>query len=113
MSRATSRSVSVTFGRRFPGLLLWAARDIQSPGLVRLASHLSDTDRCETVPHKRRGPLRPDFNPIENMWKELNSRLAETAPVHLEKLPEFQVRVKNVVNWLNRNKEDMMRNCVS
>ena len=73
----------------------------------------STTDRCETVPHKRRGPLRPDFNPTKNMWKELNSRLAETAPVHLEKLPEFRVRVKNVVNWLNRSREDMMRNCAS
>ena len=39
--------------------------------------------------------------------------MAETAPVHFEKLPEFQVRVKNVVNWLNRNKEDTMRNCGS
>ena len=65
---------------------------------------MSVSDRCETVPHKRRGPLRPDFNPTKNMWKELNSRLAETAPVHFEKLPEFQVRVKNVVNWLSPRK---------
>ena len=36
------------------GLLLWAAREIQSPGLVRLTSHLSDTDRCEVVPHRLR-----------------------------------------------------------
>ena len=58
-------------------------------------------------------PNSPDFNPIENMWKELNERLTETAPGTLEKFPEFQVRVKSAVSWLNRNKAQMMRNCVS
>ena len=38
--------------------MLWAAGEVQSPGLVRLASHLSDTDRCETVRNKRRWALR-------------------------------------------------------
>ena len=30
----------------------------RAPGLVMSASHLSDTDECEAIPHKRRGPLR-------------------------------------------------------
>ena len=38
----------------------WAGRwaDTRSPGLVTLVSHLSDTDRCETVRSKRRRALR-------------------------------------------------------
>ena len=46
------------------GLLLRVAWEIQSPGLVMLASHLPDTDRCEAVQNPIPRPRDVSFAPV-------------------------------------------------
>ena len=56
----------------------------------------------------------PDLNVIENTWKLLRQRLAETEPTHLEKRPDFLDRLRRAVAWLNENKaEEMLYNCTN
>ena len=47
-----------------------------------------------------------DFNAIENVWKLLRERLAETLPLGLEKRDAFIIRLKAAAGWLNRQKKD-------
>ena len=45
-----------------------------------------------------------DINPIETVWRELRSRLAETQPASLESRVEFIARLRSAVAWVNRNR---------
>ena len=45
----------------------------------------------------------PDLNAIEGWWYRLRQRLEETAPNELEKRPDFLVRLRRTVNWMNAN----------
>ena len=49
-----------------------------------------------------------DFNTIENIWKLLNDRLAETLPIRMEGRDDFLPRLRNAVEWLNRNRKAQM-----
>ena len=47
-----------------------------------------------------------DFNAIENAWKFLRDRLAETLPKKLELRYEFVQRLKQAVSWINKRKKN-------
>ena len=49
-----------------------------------------------------------DFNAIENIWKLLRDRLAETLPSAMESREDFVRRLRNAVDWLNRNQTEAM-----
>ena len=54
-------------------------------------------------------PTSPDFNPIENVWAMLNSRLATTKRSAWESEKAFRVRVRNAVLWLNSSRGDVLK----
>jgi len=58
-------------------------------------------------------PTSPDLNPIENVWKTLNDRVSETMPPGFESVPHFKKRVRAAVRWVNKNKVEQMKNCVT
>ena len=45
-----------------------------------------------------------DFNAIENTWKLLRDRLAETLPLGVEARGDFVIRLKATVRWVNKFK---------
>ena len=45
-----------------------------------------------------------NFNAIENAWKVLRDRLAETMPAHLKHRDAFVKRLKSAVKWLNQHR---------
>lgn len=47
-----------------------------------------------------------DLNPIEVVWRELRARLADTQPVAMETREEFIVRLRQAVDWVNKNRGD-------
>ena len=49
-----------------------------------------------------------DLNPIENVWNLLRDRVHETMPVEMESREEFVQRLRNAVDWLNRNKKETL-----
>ena len=49
-----------------------------------------------------------DLNPIENVWNLLRDRVYETMPVEMESREEFVRRLRNAVDWLNRNKKEAL-----
>ena len=53
-------------------------------------------------------PCSQDFNAIENVWKLLRDRLAQTLPIGLEDRPCFIRRLKAAVRWLNTNRSEDM-----
>jgi transposase len=57
--------------------------------------------RCHPV--TKHPKYSPDFNAIENVWHRVRQRLDETAPATLETRPEFLVRLRRTVTWLNTN----------
>ena len=57
-------------------------------------------------------PYSPDFNPIENAWSLLDERLAHTAPAGFETREKLRKRVRNAVDWLNRNYTKSFRKMV-
>ena len=49
-----------------------------------------------------------DLNAIENAWALLRDRLFETMPTHVETRADFCVRLRNAVDWLNRNRHSRL-----
>ena len=49
-----------------------------------------------------------DMNPIEVVWRELRARLYVTQPVHMEEREEFITRARNVVAWVNKNRQSYL-----
>jgi len=45
----------------------------------------------------------PDLNAIEGMWHLLRQRLDSQAPAERETRPEFLIRLRRTVAWLNEN----------
>ena len=50
-----------------------------------------------------------DFNAIENAWKILKERLAETMPVHLEGRSDFIKRLRAAVKWMNTVRAEQLQ----
>ena len=50
-----------------------------------------------------------DLNAIENAWKLLRDRLAETLPSEMESREDFVVRLRNAVRWINENCSAQLR----
>ena len=50
-----------------------------------------------------------DLNPIEVAWRELRARLADTEPTELESREAFCARLRNAVDWVNRNRSDYLK----
>ena len=54
-----------------------------------------------------------DLNPIENVWNLLRDRVYETMPIGMESREDFVRRLRNAVDWLNRNrKQELMELCL-
>ena len=51
-----------------------------------------------------------DINPIEEAWRELRARLAQTDTTHMEGRGEFTVRLRAGVAWVNRNRRKLFKN---
>ncbi len=49
-----------------------------------------------------------DLNPIETVWRELRSRLAETQPTTFEDRDVFFARLRAAVAWVNRNRAEFL-----
>ena len=49
-----------------------------------------------------------DFNAIENAWKLVRERLAETLPKGMESRDHFITRLHQAVGWLNRHKKGQL-----
>ena len=49
-----------------------------------------------------------DLSAIENAWRELRDRLAQTMPPWLESRDDFIVRLRYAVTWLNANRHDQL-----
>ena len=50
-----------------------------------------------------------DLNPIENAWREVRFRMAETQPRRLECRDEFIKRLRLAVAWVNRNRQQFLQ----
>ena len=49
-----------------------------------------------------------DMNPMETVWRELRTRLAQTQPVARESREAFICRLRSAVTWVNRNRADYL-----
>ena len=58
-------------------------------------------------------PNSPDFNPVENAWARLQARLGKTDPNTLENEKGFRQRVKNALQWVNKNEASALKNMVA
>ena len=50
----------------------------------------------------------PDLNAIEGVWRFLRERIDATAPTVIETRPEFLVRLRRCVAWLNEHRREHM-----
>ena len=106
--------------RRFPKWIRAAFGPRAAPFLVQ------DHERCLWTAEPRAAMLQQgikllvnypkcsqDINPIEEAWRELRARLAQTDTTHLEGREEFTVRLRAGVAWVNRNRRRLFKKICS